>query len=291
MPVDDKKQLADGSRDQPGFSGNLASSLSSVDQNGEEDDNANSEINRVNVKVPAFWCADPALWFCQLESQFETCKIKLDKTKYHTVVAAIESKVLAQVSDIVKDPPANRPYEALKKRLLERYQESDELRLKKLLRDLELGDKRPSQLLHEMRNLSVNVNLDLMRSLWLQRLPPHAQAILSISSESLDKLAVMADKICDTIAPGVSAIAMSTSSESSLSLEDKIEQLAKQISELKSFGSRGRSNSRARNSSSYVSRSRSKSEKRTLCWYHDNFKEKASKCRKPCSYKEKKSEN
>ncbi|GFX32154.1 uncharacterized protein TNCV_3543521 [Trichonephila clavipes] len=36
---------------------------------------------------------------------------------------------------------------------------------------------------------------DFLQSLWLQRMPPHIQTVLSASSESLDKLAIIADKV------------------------------------------------------------------------------------------------
>ncbi|GFU70911.1 hypothetical protein TNCV_215921 [Trichonephila clavipes] len=36
---------------------------------------------------------------------------------------------------------------------------------------------------------------DFLQSLWLQRMPPHIQTVLSASSEPLGKLAIIADKV------------------------------------------------------------------------------------------------
>ncbi|GFT52603.1 uncharacterized protein TNCV_3765121 [Trichonephila clavipes] len=70
----------------------------------------------------------------------------------------------------------------------------------KLLTDLQLGDEKPSHLLRKMKELS-NGQLqdDFLQSLWLQRVPPHIQTVLSASSEPLDKLAIIADKVSGVV--------------------------------------------------------------------------------------------
>ena len=70
---------------------------------------------------------------------------------------------------------------------------------------MEIGNKKPSVLLREMRNLANgNVTDDFLRTMWLQRLPTQTQAILATSSESLENLAKMADKIGDIQIPRIS---------------------------------------------------------------------------------------
>lgn len=238
------------------------------------------EISRVSVRIPPFWRNNPALWFKQVESQFITSGITLDSTKFHTVVGSIDANVLSEVSDIILNPPESNMYETLKKNIQERFMDSEEKRLKRLLREIEIGDKKPSTLLREMMCLAGNkVSDELLKSLWIQRLPKQTQAILSVSSESLNKLAVMADKIADTAESwDVSVINTKTSSETTShirNLEMKIEALTKQIEVLSSH-SRSRSKSRTR--------SNSKSNGKPLCWYHYKFGERAVKCVQPCSF-------
>ncbi|GFT66163.1 e3 ubiquitin-protein ligase rififylin [Nephila pilipes] len=159
-------------------------------------DNPNTEINRVAVKPPFFWRNKPKLWFLQLEAQFANSGISQDATKYNIVVAALDENVLDFVVDILSNPPENEKYNTLKKALLNRLTDTEESRLKKLLTDLELGDKRPSDLLHQMKSLAGNsISDEIIKSLWLQRLPQQTQAILTISNDTLDKIAEMADKI------------------------------------------------------------------------------------------------
>ncbi|GFS89437.1 integrase catalytic domain-containing protein [Nephila pilipes] len=159
-------------------------------------DNPNTEINRVAVKPPIFWRNKPKLWFLQLEAQFANSGISQDATKYNIVVASLDENVLDFVVDILSNPPENGKYNTLKKALLNRLTDTEESSLKKLLTDLELGDKRASDLLRQMKSLAGNsISDEIIKSLWLQRLPQQTQAILSISNDTLDKIAEMADKI------------------------------------------------------------------------------------------------
>ncbi|KMQ82107.1 retrovirus-like pol polyprotein [Lasius niger] len=60
---------------------------------------------------------------------------------------------------------------------------------------MQLGDRKPSRLLLEMRSkASSQIGDDILKSLFLQRLPTTVQQILAISDD-LDKLAKMADGI------------------------------------------------------------------------------------------------
>ncbi|GFU41446.1 uncharacterized protein NPIL_459501, partial [Nephila pilipes] len=131
-----------------------------------------------------------------LETQFANSGISQDATKYNIVVAALDENVLDFVVDILSNPPENEKYDTLKKALLNRFTDTGESRLKKLLTDLKLGDKRPSDILRQMKSLAGNsISDEVIKSLWLQRLPQQTQAILTISNDTLDKITEMANKI------------------------------------------------------------------------------------------------
>ncbi|GBN91538.1 hypothetical protein AVEN_93305-1 [Araneus ventricosus] len=94
-------------------------------------------------------------------------------------------------------------YKTLKERLINIFSDSEDHRLKKMLQDVELGDKRPSMLLRQMQDLAGNrVRDELLQSLWLLRLPTQMQAILTTSSDYLNKLSIMEDKIADVKSGG-----------------------------------------------------------------------------------------
>lgn len=71
--------------------------------------------------------------------------------------------------------------------------------MRTLLEATELGDKAPSVLLREMRTLAgTNVTDNMLRTLWLQRLPTRIQELLTVLDDmNLDKLAACADKAHD----------------------------------------------------------------------------------------------
>ena len=69
-----------------------------------------------------------------------------------------------------------------------------------MLNELELGDKKPSQLLREMRRLAGNkATEDVLRIKWIALLPTHFQSVLKIfTSNALAKLEVAADKLMES---------------------------------------------------------------------------------------------
>lgn len=249
------------------------------------------EVNRVSVKVPPFWKNNPQIWFTQLESQFVNAGITADKTKYHTVVGNIETEILSQVSDIIISPPSDSAYDVLKNRLISVYADSEERKIKKLLQELDLGDKRPSALLRQMQDLAgKRVGDEFLKSLWLQRLPSQMQpALLAISDIEISKLAMMADKMVDFTNPySVNAVENKSKTDKPDAMNNVIHDMQQQILEInkkidKLFKMQTRNRSFSRNRKS---RTRSSS-RETICWYHVKFGDDSTKCVKPCAYNKK----
>ncbi|GFV19008.1 uncharacterized protein TNCV_4758931 [Trichonephila clavipes] len=137
--------------------------------------------------------------------------ISSDDTKYSALVANLDAETLSYVSDIVLSPPNSDKYHTLSQRLITQFSDSETQKIKKLLTDLQLGDEKPSHLLRKMKELS-NGQLqdDFLQSLWLQRMPPHIQTVLSASSQPLDKLAIIADKVSEVVGSSSTICAAST---------------------------------------------------------------------------------
>lgn len=114
------------------------------------------------------------------------------------------------------------------------------------------------------------------------------QATLAVTSESdLDKLAAIADRIFEVYEFGSSTGQVSAASTSREpeppSLQEQVVRLTRELNSLRAQLSndrgRNRSHSRDRN------RTRPKSRDRELCYYHNRFRDRAKKCRQPCSWK------
>ncbi|GBL95246.1 hypothetical protein AVEN_37711-1 [Araneus ventricosus] len=254
----------------------------------DEPESTKPELVRVAFRAPTFWETDPDLWFLQLESQFKLSSISTDETKFHTVVAALDSKVLSYISDIVRNPPADNKYDALKTWILNFFSQSQSTKLCILLQDLQLGDKKPSQLLQEVRNLAAEkVSEDVLKTIWMQRLPTSIQQILSVSNVNLDGLSLIADKVnevshFDTV---VNAVA----SDNSL-IQSCRDEIAELLTEIKQISCpRFRQSSRGRqNSESHVRSTPNscKSQLNRICWYHRRFAQNSAKCVSPCDFQE-----
>lgn len=147
-----------------------------------------------------------------------------------------------------------------------------------------------------MRELSDGgLSDDVLKSFWFQRLPPECQQILVVSSEDMDKVAEMADKICEVSLLKVCGVSKEKNFESNdnndflckfdLMLK-RLDKLDKQFSQLSRSRSQSRSQSQRRSSTP----STSSGQLNRLCWYHKKYADMATKCRPPCSF-DSKSEN
>ncbi|GBO30590.1 Retrovirus-related Pol polyprotein from transposon 297, partial [Araneus ventricosus] len=251
---------------------------------GESDTkpSVSAEIARVAFKPPPLWRNNVELWFSQIKSQFLISGISQEETKFHHVVAVLEEDVLSYVSDLVGCKPNDNPYTQLKNRLITQLADSESVRLRNLLSDMQLGDKKPSQLLHEMQDLSMGkIEESVMRMLWFQRLPITTQQILSASTDKLASLALAADKIAEV--SGVGTCVNSVEVESA-----RLNRLEAQISELTFAVQQIQSNyKRFRNASPHRRyRTRFSSRNSSFCWYHSKFGKKAHKCVAPCDFSE-----
>lgn len=264
-----------------------------------------AEVNRVALKLPQFWEKTPELWFVNIEAQFRIGGITEDCTKYYAVIQALNAEVLMHVSDIALDPPKTEAYSTVKKRLISEFSDSEQKRLKTLISDLTLGDDKPSLLLRRMRQLAgTRLNDDLLQTLWLQRLPAQVQAILSVSEDTLDKLALMADKILEAtenspicyaiahaqadtstsnkqhiITPHQSTFAQNNEADAITQIKQQISELTKQVQSLTASQTSHRPRSRSGSRSRYTQQNN-----HGFCWYHYTFGQQAKKCSKPCSF-------
>ncbi|XP_052746452.1 uncharacterized protein LOC128199699 [Bicyclus anynana] len=253
------------------------------------------ELVSIKSRLPQFWRDKPRLWFAQFETITANQKLS-DEAKFGLVVAQLDKMDIEQIGDIILSPANTGRYEALKKRLLSVYEESENKQLQKLLNEVELGDQRPSQLLRRMRDLGRDkIPEDTLRMLWISHLPPATRAVLAVSQESkLDSLAAVADKmdehtkeiqsVCSCSHGSVTSPKPTSSNERIIEM---IESLTKEVNELKMERARGNYRQPYTHRRRSRSRSRSANPESAVCYFHRKFGKDAFKCRKPCNFAKK----
>jgi hypothetical protein len=197
------------------------------------------------------------------------------------VLSHIETKHAKEVKDVITNPPETGKYECIKKALIQRLSVSQEQQIRQLLEHEEIGDRRPSQFVRHLQTLAgPHMPENVLRTLWIGRLPSNMQAILATrTADKLDEVAEQADKINEVTNRVTTA---SVQASAAPTLEQQIAQLSKQVAELnKRFTTKENNKKRSR------SRSRSRTEEKDtgVCYYHRRFKEKAQKCTQPCTFK------
>ncbi|CAI5688922.1 unnamed protein product [Oreochromis niloticus] len=154
----------------------------------------------VALKLPDFWLHDPPSWFVHVEAQFALRGISADDTKYHHVVASLDPLATRRAMTLLRDPPAQGKYAALKELLLRRYALSDAERAEQLLNLSGLGGGTALELMENMLSLlGPDDGGFLFVHLFLRQLPAAVRAVLANSpllpAKDYRSLAEEADRI------------------------------------------------------------------------------------------------
>jgi hypothetical protein len=237
---------------------------------------APAAVNNVAVKLPEFWVEDPDMWFIQAEAAFRTARIIQSRTKFdHALMrlpshvsVALRSTILAAVNEAVQDP-----FEQLRAKLCTTYGKTKWQRAFALLDHPDLGDRRPSSMMAEMRALlPADAQPDnLFLALFLRRLPPSMRDhLMTADSDTADDMAGLADKLWDARASqSVSAVTSDIAA-------------VRPFSPNRSGRSPDRSQQRGRprQATPHDGRRRESS----WCRNHRHFGDKTKNCVAPCSY-------
>ena len=159
-----------------------------------------------NITLPAFWPSNMDLWFATAEHTFAANGIFGKNKRFSLVLNALELKQIQSIQHVIRSSTAN-PYRAIKQALIKSYKLNENDRLDVLFNRSQVGDRKPSELLNEMRqlldaydahNLQTNA---VLKKLFLDKLPPEITGILAASLETnLDSLATRANEVIAALA-------------------------------------------------------------------------------------------
>jgi hypothetical protein len=202
----------------------LAAMKADLEETQRELDRANREkekpegidafINAVSkVNLPTFWEADPVLWFRQCESAFRRHGANISSgVKFDHVVGKLPNSVSLSCRSLLLDInfEDTDAYERLKAHLCKNFGKSKWQMGYALLDSPGLGDRRPSQLLQDMRAMLPPNEAEgtIFQCLFLKKLPTQmSDAIMAANLEEIEAMAEMADRLFDRPAtPSVAAV-------------------------------------------------------------------------------------
>ena len=159
------------------------------------DDENQAGVSHISVKPRPFYKGSPSVWFRQIESQFTYAKITKSETKYHHVVSALPEEIAVSI-----DLECEVDYEKLKETVLGSLKPSQHELIDQALRGLELGNKRPTQMVGEIRrrfsDIGLKVDEKIVKSQILTALP-HAirSALVGHENSTLDDFSKIADSM------------------------------------------------------------------------------------------------
>jgi hypothetical protein len=123
------------------------------------------------------------------------------------VIPQQDNKYAAEFADVITKPPPPPPscYDRIKAELISRLSLSEEQRVRQFLMHKEMGDRRPTQFLHNLRTLPCpSVPSDFHSNMWTNHLSPNIQVIIDTQGQTaLDDVAQLVDKTAEVTPPSV----------------------------------------------------------------------------------------
>lgn len=242
------------------------------------------------IKLPAFCAADAATWFQRVEVQFRLKRETSDSRKADHVLAALPEETFPLISDWLTEQGDDAIlYPALKEQILLLFIATPEERAEKLmsLTRLPLGDQRPSTAFLEMKALTkiptthnCSSKLDLLRVLWLMRLPDNIRAgitdFMDLTEQQIIKLADSLQGATRSVAPKPVLAAQGDDRD----VNDSAEPAAAAYRRTQPHAPPGRNQQKHQ----LPNNPPSHDPLDKVCFYHRRFGYKAKNCQPPCAW-------
>ena len=109
-------------------------------------------MSYITINLPKFWENDVSLWFLVVENIFSMRKIDSECQRQEFLLSSLDLRNLQRIEHVLLDPVY--PYSHIKKAApVKIFGQTEEHKLDQLLHACELGDRKPTELLAEMRKL------------------------------------------------------------------------------------------------------------------------------------------
>ena len=184
--------------------------------------------------IPTYNASDPELWTSLVEMAFDAYEVKEENKKVFLTIAALPVAMQSSARDYLVNNES-KDFAHLKEFIIKTTAIPDQVRMKKLLSDTPIGDRKPSEYLRYLRELSGrNLERDspLLKSIFMEKIPSEISVVLELFvDEDFDRIASMADRMQARLQlPGTSTIAALNAGQDIKNVRSKIEFDSEQIS-------------------------------------------------------------
>lgn len=238
----------------------------------------NADLDK-KIKLYKFWTYDPEAWFALVESQFAYHRVESEQQKFFSVMKHLGDDVISQIVHELKtiDFFATDKYQKLKLILLNKFAETDEMKLQKLFGGCKLNGRKPSVYFAELVSLALGqVSRKVIIQIWLSGLPYEIKILVIGKLDSNNEKAILdyADLIFEQI---------QNKQHQMVNAIESLEASEPQINAVNKYQSKfvNPNNSNNSNPSRNSNNKSLRPNRKYFCYFHAKFKEKANKCIHP----------
>lgn len=159
----------------------------------QQADSSEAKDTSTYSKLPDFYEKDTKTWFDHVESILQG-ESRSEQQRKHSLLRVLSTEIL-------KKTGINTAwsYQEIKNRIIAHYDHTDQQKLRELLTNQVLGDRKPSTALREMLALAPGQE-ELVRHRFFQILPTEVKITLAaIDDQPLTKLADVADRVMEQL--------------------------------------------------------------------------------------------
>ena len=158
--------------------------------------------SRRSFPLPQYQPNDLQIWFMIVEDTFKWYRIEDENLRYDCLIKHLPPDVKQAINMWLQEKSNNAPYSWLKRILMAKFEEPGIKRLRNLFINLQMENRKPSDLIKMMRkviqerNLEMDLDTGVLRQIWLEKLTLPYRLFLYDLPESgqLDKEIIEADK-------------------------------------------------------------------------------------------------
>lgn len=221
-------------------------------------ENRRTITNHPQIKLPTFAESHTQLWIEQVNTILNEYPPEVRRI---TLISSIPTNIWSECGASPTDS-----YEKIMETFRNHFVQSQEEKLDLALKEVSLGDRKPSRVLRHLQELIPN-NQSLIKYKFFQMLPKNIKIVIKSHDDGLTNIESLANMADDLLKSDVIEKSNFSIQETEVQkMINKFQEMETEINEIKNKDSQDLINN--------------------VCWYHFTFGKKSRKCSKGCKYEQ-----